>query len=254
MPLILNRAARRYGSAHLLSSGRSLTTLSTNTISPIASLRTFPQHNSTTSRHLNPPPQTRTANNNGFFRTSFYSSTPPRSVFGWVQEKLSARAQNKQAAKLVDQVNQMANSKTWTIKMFADEINETLNSWTSKIPGAGNSAEMQQAKQTQIVVNAMIGNLGENVTAGEISKLDRKAKLKLAIACKKPMDEVNSVLESFKQMEIMHRILRYRKENGIALPTDQNGLKMAMKEDGMKVMTGQEKVEMRKAYQKSARA
>jgi len=138
--------------------------------------------------------------------------------------------------------------------MFADEINETLSSWTSKIPGAGNSAEMQQAKETQIVVNAMIGNLGENVTATEISNLDRKAKLKLAIACKKPMDEVNGVLESFKQMEIMHRILRYRKENGIPLPTDQNGLKMAMKEDGMKVMTGQEKVEMRKAYQKSARA
>mmetsp|Transcript_36514 Transcript_36514/g.76653 ORF Transcript_36514/g.76653 Transcript_36514/m.76653 type:complete len:255 (+) Transcript_36514:42-806(+) len=248
MPLILYRAVRRYGSVHL-SSGRSLTTLSTNTSSPIASLQTFPQHNSTP-RHLNPPPHTA---NNGF-QTSFYSSTPPRSVFGWVQEKLSTRAQNKRAAKLVDQVNLMANSKTWTIKMFADEINETLSSWTSKIPGAGNSAEMQQAKETQIVVNAMIGNLGENVTATEISNLDRKAKLKLAIACKKPMDEVNGVLESFKQMEIMHRILRYRKENGIPLPTDQNGLKMAMKEDGMKVMTGQEKVEMRKAYQKSARA
>ena len=169
-------------------------------------------------------------------------------MFGWVQEKLATRAQSKRAAKLVDQIDLMANSPTWTVKMFADEINETLSSWTTKIPGASRTAEIKAAKETQVVVNVMVETLGDKVTAGDISRLDRKQKLKLAIACKKPMDEVNSVLNSFRQMEMMHRILRHRKENGIPLPTDEAGLKMAMQLDGMKLMTKQEKLEMKEAY------
>jgi len=173
-------------------------------------------------------------------------------VFGWVQEKLATRAQDKKAAKLVDQINLMVSSPIWTLKMFADEINETLSSWTTKIPGASRTAEIKAAKETQVVVNAMVENLGDKVTAGDIARLDRRQKLKLVIACKKPMDEVNSVLNSFRQMEMMHRILRYRKENGIPLPTDEAGLKNAMQKDGIKVMTNQEKQEMREAYSKMA--
>lgn len=163
---------------------------------------------------------------------------------------MTERAQNKKAAKLVDQINLMANSPTWTIKMFADEINETLSSWATKMPGASKTTEIQQAKETQIVVNAMLETLGEKFAASDIAKMDRKQKLKLAIACKKPVNEVNAVLDSFRQMEIMHRILRHRKENGGALPTDQEGLKMAMRQDSMKVMTNDEKREMREVYQK----
>jgi hypothetical protein len=92
--------------------------------------------------------------------------------------------------------------------------------------------------------------LGSESSAGDISKLDRKQKLKLSVACDKPLDEINSVLDLFRQMEIMHRILRYRKENGIPLPTDQAGLNMAMQQDGMKVMTNKEKKDLRKAFGK----
>lgn len=167
-----------------------------------------------------------------------------------MQDKLGERAKTKKAAKLVDQIALMANSERWTIKMFADEIDETLSSWTTKIPGAGSSAEIQQAKESQTVIKAIMDEIGDDVTAGDLSKMDRRQKLKLAIACKKPMDELNTVLASFSQMDIMHRILRYRKKEGIELPTDEVGLKMAMQKDGMKVMTKEEKKEMAKAYAK----
>ena len=167
-----------------------------------------------------------------------------------MQGKLAERAQTKKAAKLVDQVSLMANSPTWTIKMFADEIDETLSSWTTKIPGAGKTAELQAAKESQKVVKAIMEQLGDNITAGDLSKLDRKQKLKLAIACQKPMGDLDNVLNSFTQMDIMHRILRYRKENGMNMPTDESGLKLAMQQDGMKVMTKDEKKEMREAYAK----
>jgi hypothetical protein len=185
---------------------------------------------------------------------SAISTTPPNRVIGWIQDKLTERAQNKKAAKLVDQISLMANTPTWTIKMFADEIDETLSSWQTKIPGVSRTSELQAAKDTQQVVRAMLDHLGDGVTPEDIKKLDRKQKLKLVIACKKPMDEVDRVLQSFNQMSIMHRILRYRKENGIPLPSDEDGLKMAMQSDGMKVMTKEEKEEMRETYGKYALA
>ena len=80
----------------------------------------------------------------------------------------------------------------------------------------------------EVMVKAMIAHLGDKVTLNDIEKLDRKQKLKLVIACKKPMDEVDHMLSTFKQMDIMHRILRMRKENGKELPTDEEGLKMVM--------------------------
>lgn len=182
------------------------------------------------------------------------TTAPHQGVFGWAQNKLAERARDKKASKIADQITLMANAPTWTLKMFSDEINETLSSWTTKIPGASRTAEIQQAKETQTVVNAMIESLGENITAAHISNLDRKRKLKLVIACKKTMDELDSVLDSFRQMDIMHRILRYRKENGISLPSDETGLKMAMQQDGLKVMTREEKKAMADAFNKSAMA
>lgn len=189
----------------------------------------------------------------GDLRKATISTTAShRSVFGWVQDKMASRAENKKAAKITDQIDLMANSPTWTLKMFADEINETLSSWTTKIPGASGSAEIQRAKATQTVVNAMVESLGENITVEDISRFDRKRKLKLVIACEKPMDEVDSVLSTFRQMDIMHRILRHRKEKGITMPTNEAELKMAMQQDGIKVMTKEEKQELRDQYSKSA--
>ena len=178
------------------------------------------------------------------------SSSESSGIFGWVQDKFTKREKDKQAAKLVDQINLMANTPTYTLKMFADEVDEQLSSWKTKVPGMGGTNEIKAAKESQAVVKEMVTQLGSDISAGDVGKLDRKQKLKLSIACDKPLDDINRVLDLFRQMEIMHRILRYRKENGMPLPTDQAGLNMAMQQDGMKVMTNQEKKELRKAFGK----
>ena len=123
-----------------------------------------------------------------------------------------------------------------------------MNSWKAKLPGTGSTVEMQQAKEKGVIVKTMIEQLGADVTCADIKDLDRKQKLKLAIACKIPMDELEATLNSFQQMDIMHRILRYRKEHANPLPTDEVGLKMAMQTDGMKVMTREEKADMKKMF------
>mmetsp|Transcript_18405 Transcript_18405/g.35834 ORF Transcript_18405/g.35834 Transcript_18405/m.35834 type:complete len:264 (-) Transcript_18405:80-871(-) len=178
------------------------------------------------------------------------SSVMTAGMFGWVREKFEEREKGKQAAKLVDQIALMANAETWTLKMFADEVDETLSSWRSKIPGMGGTRQIKTAKETQKVAKAMMEHFGGDATAEDIANLDRKQKLKLSIASEMPLDDVNVILDQFRNMEIMHRILRYRKVNGKPLPTDEAGLKMAMQQDGIKVMTNQEKKAMREAYAK----
>jgi hypothetical protein len=185
------------------------------------------------------------------FQTRHYSRTNTLQVFNWMRDKFEQSEKTKQAAKLVDQINLMANTPVWTVQHFKDEVDETLSGWRSKVPGA----QVQGAKDTQKVVSAMVSQLGSKATAQDVVAMDRKQKLQLSISCEMTMDEVNVFLEQFKSMELMHRILRYRKENGIALPTNADGLKMAMQQDGIKVMTNAEKREMRekmgKAQQKS---
>ncbi|KAL7467396.1 hypothetical protein ACHAXS_007639 [Conticribra weissflogii] len=183
---------------------------------------------------------------------NYYSSSSSMNagMFGWVREKFEEREKGKQAAKLIDQIALMANAETWTLKMFADEVDETLSSWRSKIPGMGGTRQIKTAKETQKVAKAMMEQFGGDATVEDIANLDRKQKLKLSIASEMPLDDVNVILDQFRNMEIMHRILRYRKVNGKPLPTDEAGLKMAMQQDGIKVMTNQEKKAMRDAYAK----
>lgn len=189
--------------------------------------------------------------NLSLIQTRAYSRTSSLQVLGWMRDKWEASEKTKQAAKLVDQIALMANTPVWTIKMFKDEIDETLSSWKTKVPGMGGSSQIQAAKDTQKAVTQLIAQLGSNATAKDIAAMDRKEKLKLAIACEMTMDEVNMILQQFRQMELMHRILRYRKENGIQLPSDADGLKMAMQQDGMKVLSNAEKREMQKIVAKS---
>ena len=190
---------------------------------------------------------------NALYKDSLIKSSYPigsRSVISWAREKLEKRENDKKAAKTVEKITLMANTPTWTLKMFADEIDESLSSWRTKIPGVSGSTEVKAAKEMQKVVKAMLEHLGDDATAQDVADMDRKAKLKLCIACELPLDNVNMILQQFRHSELLHRILRYRKENGIPLPTDDEGLKMAMQQDGMKVLTNQEKRELREAYEK----
>lgn len=236
---LLNRALGTYGSQ-----GLALANVTTRL--PIATPHTLLTQYKSPACLTHP---LRTANTLQLQRSSI-STTAPKSVVGWIQDKLANRAKTKKEEKLIDQISLMANTETWTLKMFADEIDETLSQWATKLPGLSNTTEIATAKETQKIVKAMTEHLGSNITGQDLAKMDRKKKLKLAIACEKPVDELNSVLNSFRQMEVMHRILRHRKANGMILPTDEVGLKQAMQEDGMKVMTGAEKREMKDAYAK----
>jgi len=51
-------------------------------------------------------------------------------------------------------------------------------------------------------------------------------------------------------MDIMHRVLRYRVENGLEIPKDEEGAQTLMQKDIKNVMSTQELKEMQRARMK----
>ena len=60
------------------------------------------------------------------------------------------------------------------------------------------------------------------------------------------------IIQQFQGMDVMHRILRYRKENGLSIPTSEKEMHMAMQSDGDKVMSKKEKREIQTARAKKS--
>jgi hypothetical protein len=76
--------------------------------------------------------------------------------------------------------------------------------------------------------------------------------LKLQISIKSGADlkDINALIQQFQSMDIMHRVLRYRMEHGLEIPTDEEGAKMLLQKDVQKVLTPQEVKEMQRARMK----
>lgn len=64
------------------------------------------------------------------------------------------------------------------------------------------------------------------------------------------MKDINALIEQFQSMDIMHRVLRYRVENGLEIPKDEDGAKTLMQNDIKKVLSPQELKEMQRARMK----
>jgi len=71
--------------------------------------------------------------------------------------------------------------------------------------------------------------------------LDFYLKLKISINSGKTVEEINLLVQQFKTMDIMHRVLKYRKTNGKSIPKDEKSLQSVLELDAKKVLTKKEK-------------
>uniref|UniRef100_A0A7S2RHR0 Signal recognition particle SRP54 subunit M-domain domain-containing protein n=1 Tax=Eucampia antarctica TaxID=49252 RepID=A0A7S2RHR0_9STRA len=170
-----------------------------------------------------------------------------------VKDKIDERSQKKQADKYADQIKTMAESEQWDLKSFGEEIDKSVGGWRSKIPGMSNLEQVKAVKENQNLVNALIGELGENATAKELNQLGRKEKLLISLRSSVSVEAINMIVQQFQGMDIMHRILRYRMSNGQPIPTDEIAMQRIMQADGDKVMSKKEKRNMQANKAKSQR-
>lgn len=156
---------------------------------------------------------------------AFSSSEETPGIFDRMKGGLESRTKRQQQEKYAEQLQCMANADRWTLKLFLGQIEEAMpTGWRSKIPGTGNTKEAVAAKQTQDVIKGIIDEIGGDANVKDLDVLGRKEKLRISLKAGLSVEDINIMVKQFKSMEIMHKVLRTRKEEGKALPTDEDGM------------------------------
>ena len=128
-----------------------------------------------------------------------------------------------------------------------------MSDWKTKIPGMGYTDEVKKIKSAKKILDAVLSHVGDKATSDTLSQLTRKDKLKIAIDGDINVDEIDVLIGQFNNMNMMHKVLRYRKKHGKSIPTDEASMTLAVQKDAVNVMSKQEKLQMQKSVQAKAR-
>lgn len=71
--------------------------------------------------------------------------------------------------------------------------------------------------------------------------------LQISLKCGAELKDINSLVSSFESMDIMHRILRRRLENGKDFPLDEASAKTMIQKEAVDVLTPAELKNMQRA-------
>ena len=140
----------------------------------------------------------------------------------------------------------------WNLRAYATDIESTMSDWKTKIPGMGYTSQVKTLKEAEKVLKAVLDYVGGDATAETLSNLSRKDKLKIAVGGDIYVEDIDVLIGQFQNMQLMHKVLRYRKKNGMTIPTDEASMTIAVQKDSMKVMSKQERSKMAKSMQKKA--
>merc|ERR1712110_664351 len=94
--------------------------------------------------------------------------------------------------------------------------------------------------------------MGNNANIDDLKFMGKKVKLKISLESKADLSDINTLIQNFKSMEVIHRVLRYRKFNGKSLPSNEENLRTILQTDSPKVVTNKEKKDMRRALFKKS--
>lgn len=140
----------------------------------------------------------------------------------------------------------MANAEVWTLKLFADSINDSLSGWQKYMPGVSDTKQVKQIKEAQKVVLAVRDAIGGDATAEDLNRLGRKEKLKASLKAGVSLDDLNVLITQFSFQSLMQQMLRKRKLSGKSIPKEEGEMKAMLQADGANMLSKQQKKEMQK--------
>jgi hypothetical protein len=209
--------------------------------------------------------------------SSTSTETSSKGFFGSIRSKFEERSKKSQKEAYAKQLAKMAESEKWTLKDFSDEIDETLSSWRTKIPGVSNLQQVKSAKEAQVVIKAVVDEVGRDATAEDLGSLGRTEKVskwveewgfrasglgshiaslplqqKISLKSGISIEDLNIMIKQFQGMDMMHSVLRKRKLEGKPIPVDESTMKAALESDGPSVLSKKQKKAIQERQQRKA--
>lgn len=139
---------------------------------------------------------------------------------------MSHRNIRKQQEDFVKEVDKLVNQPHFTLKSFAKDVDDHLNTWKIKVSGAlTDSEEVKQLKK----MKGMLDAINEVSKGKDVTKMGRRDKLKITAMSGSDPKDINDTIDAFSRMKTMHSWLRKRKDAGQKMPETQ--------EDAQRLMT-----------------
>ena len=161
-----------------------------------------------------------------------------------INDKLAERQDRKKEEKMLEQIQKVSQLEKLTLGAFVEQMASATDDWKTKIPGMGNLEQVKMAKETKRILDIMVSELGADISAEQMENLDRKDKLRVSVKAEIPISDINQMVMQFKNMDLMHAVLKYRKDKGKKLPTSERELRTAMLQDASKVLSKDQKKEI----------
>ena len=144
----------------------------------------------------------------------------------------------------------MAEKDKWTLGDAVAELEESVNSWKAKIPGASSTAEIKQAKQMLKNLHGILKVVGKDSTHAHLLLMTHKEKLLAALNGETTLEEINALIEQFGMMTMMHKAVRRRKLAGKSIPSTPEAMGALVKAEAPQLMTKEQKTKLGKEQAK----
>jgi hypothetical protein len=165
---------------------------------------------------------------------------------GWWRQ----RQENQELDKYKTRLEVMAAKESWVIGDAVSEIEESVNSWRAKLPGASSTNEIIMAKKMLKNLTGIVKVVGKDATQDTLLKMNHKEKLIAAVSGETTVEEINGLIEQFGAMTIMYRALRKRKLDGKSIPSTPEAVAAVVKAEAPKLMSKEQKSKIGKEQAK----
>jgi hypothetical protein len=160
------------------------------------------------------------------------------------------RQETKEAGRYKQRVVDMSMKESWTVADLGDELAEAVTSWVAKIPGLSNNKETNMAKEMHKTLTGIMDIVGRDATDETLENMSRVDKLRAAVAGETTVDQVNTVIQQFGAMSLMHRVVRKRRLEGKPIPSTADSMQTVLQTEGTKMMSKTQRDRMLKTSQR----
>ncbi|KAF0721074.1 hypothetical protein AaE_010189 [Aphanomyces astaci] len=160
-----------------------------------------------------------------------------------ISHRLETRKNDKNAQAYVDQINFLANSKTYTLQDHFEQMKKQaeaggVTGWKSMMPGVSSMPQIQQMKASLQIMEAMEQTHRENpaLINGKVKRIvsEKVGQISNRIIAEiswQSLEEINNTLRSYEQLNSLRLWLRKRVERGLPLPDSLDNTTEMIRED-----------------------
>ena len=140
-------------------------------------------------------------------------------LFGMAKSAMAGASDRSKEKQWEMLLSSMTSGNKWTLREWKRIIDSQMSSWTMYIPGVGSSNEFKDLKSFKAMLDCF-----SEAELDDINKVTAIARQRIAQNSNRSVDDVNRLIFSFKQSDVLATWLSLKKAQGESLPKSEEEL------------------------------